>query len=105
MKPSHATPTPAAGTPAAGAERRVILYGRPGCCLCDDARAVLERLQQELGFALDEIDITTNDDLHKRYLVRIPVVALDGVDLYDFEVDANDLRGRLGHESSPEDSV
>ncbi len=49
----------------------VTLYGRPGCHLCDDA-------------------------LLRRYLERIPVVALDGVELYDFAVDEADLAARLG---------
>ncbi|MGZ4173504.1 MAG: glutaredoxin family protein, partial [Solirubrobacteraceae bacterium] len=35
----------------------VVLYGRPGCCLCDDARALLERVRQSHPFELDERDI------------------------------------------------
>jgi len=71
--------------------RRLTLYGRPGCHLCDDARVVLERV----GEPFDEVDITIDDALHARYLERIPVVVLDGVELYDFFVDEPDLRGRL----------
>jgi glutaredoxin len=70
---------------------RLVLYGRPGCHLCDDARAALERV----GHAFEEIDIEADDDLLKRYLERIPVVALDGVELYDFFVDEEDLRRRV----------
>jgi glutaredoxin len=70
---------------------RLVLYGRPGCHLCDDARAALERV----GQAFEEIDIEADDDLLKRYLERIPVVALDGVELYDFFVDEEDLRRRV----------
>jgi len=71
---------------------RLTLYGRPGCHLCDDARLVLERI----GEPFDEIDIESDDDLLRRYLERIPVVALDGVELYDFIIDEQDLRSRLG---------
>ncbi|HEV2754048.1 MAG TPA: glutaredoxin family protein [Solirubrobacteraceae bacterium] len=67
------------------------MYGRPGCHLCDDARAVLERL----GTPFEEVDITVDDALHRRYLERIPVVVLDGEELYDFFVDEPDLRRRL----------
>jgi glutaredoxin len=74
----------------------VTLYGRPGCHLCDDARAALVALAAELGFALVERDIEADDDLFKRYLERIPVVALDGEELFDFAVDAAVLRERLG---------
>jgi glutaredoxin len=75
---------------------RVTLYSRPGCHLCDDARAELVALQPELGFALVEHDIEADDDLLRRYLERIPVVALDGEELFDFFVDEAVLRNRLG---------
>jgi glutaredoxin len=75
--------------------RTITLYTRPGCHLCDDARAQLVRLQQTLPFALDEVDITTDDALHARYLERIPVVALDGEELFDYFVDEQALRRRF----------
>ena len=73
----------------------VTLYGRSGCCLCDDARSALLRVQAIESFLLEEIDITSDDDLHRRFLVRIPVIALDGLELYDYEVDEADLLRRL----------
>jgi glutaredoxin len=75
--------------------RRLVLYSRPGCHLCDDARVVLERI----GEPFDEIDIDSDDELFKRYLERIPVVALDGEELYDFFVDEADLRTRLAQDA------
>jgi glutaredoxin len=75
--------------------RTVTLYTRPGCHLCDEARTVLERLQRRLPFALEERDITADDDLHSRYLERIPVIALDGEELFDFFVDEAVLSERL----------
>ena len=82
-------------TAAEAPARTVTLFGRPGCHLCDDARAVLERLQGELAFDLAERDIEADDATFKAYLERIPVIALDGEELYDFFVDEADLRGRL----------
>ena len=76
----------------------VTLYGRPGCHLCDDARIVLERLRATAPFVLEEVDIESDDALLKRYLERIPVIALDGEELYDFFVDAGDLRRRVAAE-------
>jgi glutaredoxin len=70
----------------------LVLYGRDGCHLCDEARVVLERV----GHPFEEVDIETDDALLRRYLERIPVVALDGVELYDFFVDEQDLRARVG---------
>ena len=73
----------------------VVLYGRPGCHLCDDARAALERVRAAAAFDLREVDITTDDALHARYLERIPVVTLDGEELFEFFVDEEALVARL----------
>jgi glutaredoxin len=70
---------------------RLVLYSRPGCHLCDDARVVLDRV----GEPFQEVDIESDDQLLKRYLERIPVVVLDGQELYDFFVDEQDLRRRV----------
>jgi len=70
---------------------RLVMYSRPGCHLCDEARVVLERI----GEPFDEVDIDSDDELLKRYLERIPVIALDGEELYDFFVDEQDLRRRV----------
>ena len=73
----------------------VVLFGRPGCCLCDDARAVLERVRAEQPFELLERDIERDENLLRNYLERIPVVTLDGEELFEFAVDEGVLRGRL----------
>jgi glutaredoxin len=75
--------------------REIVLYGRRGCHLCDEARAVLERIRGELPFSLAERDIEQDDALFKAYLERIPVIALDGEELFDFFVDEAELRRRL----------
>ncbi|MBJ7328848.1 MAG: glutaredoxin family protein [Solirubrobacteraceae bacterium] len=73
----------------------LTVYGRPGCHLCDDALVELRRLAPELGFSIEEVDIEADDDLHRRYLERIPVIALDGDELFDFFVDESALRAAL----------
>jgi glutaredoxin len=81
----------------------VTLYSRPGCHLCDDARGVLQRLRARFAFTLEEVDITGDDALHRRYLERIPVIALDGQELFDFFVDEPALAERLrDSERAPE---
>jgi glutaredoxin len=75
--------------------KTVVLYGRPGCHLCGDARVILERIRAELPFALDERDIEQDEALHRAYLERIPVIALDGEELFEFFVDEDELRRRL----------
>jgi glutaredoxin len=73
----------------------VTLYGRPGCHLCDDAREALQRVRLSTPFLFEEIDITTDDTLHARYLERIPVIALDGEELFDYFVDEDALQRRI----------
>jgi glutaredoxin len=73
----------------------IVVYTRPGCHLCVEAIADLRRLQRELGFELSERDIDGDDALQRAYFERIPVVALDGEELFDFYVDEKALRERL----------
>ena len=70
----------------------VVLYGRPACHLCDDARAVLEAA----AVAFEEVDIESDDELFKRYLERIPVVTIDGEEAFELFVDPGELLRRLG---------
>ena len=71
--------------------RSLTLYSRPGCHLCDQAREVLDRV----GARYVEVNIEEDEDLHRRYLERIPVVALDGRELFEFFVDEERLRAWL----------
>ena len=73
----------------------VTLYSRPGCHLCDEARESLRRVQTRAPFTLREVDITTDDMLHARYLERIPVVSVNGQDLFEYEVDEESLARRI----------
>ncbi|HTT27874.1 MAG TPA: glutaredoxin family protein [Solirubrobacteraceae bacterium] len=73
----------------------VVLYAREGCCLCDDARAILDRLRNERPFTLEERDIDCDDALLRVYLERIPVVTIDGVEAFELFVDESELVRRL----------
>jgi glutaredoxin len=57
---------------------RVTLYGKPGCHLCDDARAIVTQVCAELGVTWSEIDITQDEQLVKEYGDQIPVTFVDG---------------------------
>jgi glutaredoxin len=76
---------------------RVVLYTRPDCHLCDEARAGLESLRADgLEFELEEIDIDSDDELLRRFLERIPVVELDGEIVSELWLDPDEIRARLG---------
>ena len=76
-------------------DAEVVLYGRPGCCLCDDARELLVRVRSSHPFSLDERDIESDDALLRAYLERIPVVTIDGVEAFELFVDEAELIERL----------
>ena len=73
----------------------VTLYGKPGCHLCDDAREVVERVREQRPFDLREVDVTLDPGLHREYGERIPVLALDGEELFDYFVEEAVLVERL----------
>lgn len=75
--------------------RTVVLYGRDGCCLCDQAREVLIRVRARFPFALQERDIEQDDALHRAYLERIPVVTIDEEEAFELFVDERELERRL----------
>ena len=74
----------------------VILFGREGCCLCDEAREVLLRVRDQRPFVLRERDIDGDEALLRAYLERIPVVTIDGVEVFEFFVDESEMLRRLG---------
>ena len=73
----------------------VTVYSKPDCHLCADAMEALRRLQPDLDFALEERDITLDEDLHRAYFERIPVICLDGEELCEYFVQEAVVRERL----------
>lgn len=73
----------------------VILYGRPGCHLCDDARTAIGHVRERCEFELVELDIEQDEVLLKAYLERIPVVTVDGTEAFQYFVDEVELRRQL----------
>ena len=76
-------------------ESRVTLIGRPGCHLCDEARAVIDRVTSELGVSWEERSIDDDAELRAMYAEQIPVTLVDG-QRHDFwRVDEARLRSAL----------
>jgi glutaredoxin len=77
---------------------RVTLYTRPGCHLCDDARAVIERVCAELGESFTEVDISAGPESERltgAYGEEIPVTLVDGRQHDFWRVDPVRLRNAL----------
>jgi glutaredoxin len=73
----------------------LTLYGKPGCHLCDDARAAVERATAGRDVALEQVDISLDPALLARLGERIPVLELDGEELFELFVDEGVLKRRL----------
>jgi glutaredoxin len=73
----------------------VTLYGAPGCHLCDDAKDVLDRERELLGFDLEVVDISGDPELEARYREEIPVVLVAGRKAFKYRVDPAELARRV----------
>jgi glutaredoxin len=74
---------------------RITFYGKPGCHLCEDARVALDRLLAGRNLELEVIDVSLDPKLYWAYGERVPVVVVDGEELFEFFVDEDSLRKRL----------
>lgn len=70
---------------------QIDIYSRPGCHLCDEAKAVIERVQRRFAFALRVIDIESDPALEKEYGEQIPVVFVNGNKAFKYHVDEAEL--------------
>ncbi|QDU96982.1 glutaredoxin family protein [Lignipirellula cremea] len=73
------------------AASHVIIYTRQGCCLCDDARRLLE----QYGLAPEMVDIDSSPELQERYTTCVPVVVIDGKERFRGRVNEVLLRRLL----------
>ena len=73
----------------------VIIYSRPGCHLCDEAKAAIHSAGIDDQFTLEEINIESDDELLRKYKYDIPVVTIDGIESFIHRVDAKEFRTRI----------
>ncbi|MFB4313740.1 glutaredoxin family protein [Actinomadura sp. 21ATH] len=71
------------------------MYGKPGCHLCEDARAVIERVAADLGVRWEERDITLSEEDTREYWEQIPVTLINGVQHDFWRVDEARLRNAI----------
>ena len=74
----------------------LTLYGKPGCCLCDEAKlTVTEVTQKRNDTTVEHVDISTDPVLHAQYKERIPVIQVNGNDEFELHVTAEELTNLL----------
>lgn len=74
---------------------KVTLYTRAGCCLCHDAKRVLEAARERAGFDLDEVDIDADPELRRLYNDEVPVIAINGRKAFKYRVTESELMRKL----------
>ena len=73
----------------------VIVYSRPGCHLCDEAKAAITSAGCNDQFTLEEVNIDSDNELLRKYKYDIPVIAIDGIESFIHRVDPSEFRTRI----------
>ena len=73
----------------------VIIYSRPGCHLCDEAKTAIQNAGCSDQFTLEEVNIESDDELLRKYKYDIPVIMIDGVECFIHRVDPQEFERRL----------
>lgn len=73
----------------------VIVYSRPRCHLCDEAKTAIENAGISDHFTLEEINIESDPDLRRKYQYDIPVITIDGVECFKHRVNADQFKMRV----------
>jgi glutaredoxin len=73
----------------------VIIYSRPGCHLCDEAKASILSAGCTDRFTLEEVNIESDDELLRKYKYDIPVILIDGVESFIHRVNPREFLTRI----------
>jgi len=79
----------------APSKAHVVIYSRPGCHLCDEAKQVIEAAPCPNEYTLNEINIESDPDLLKRYKYDIPVITINGVEAFRHRLTSEAFREKL----------
>ena len=74
---------------------QVIIYSRPGCHLCEEAKEAMRAADCAGEYTLDEINIETDSELLKRYGDHIPVITINGTEEFRYTVSPDEFRERM----------
>jgi glutaredoxin len=73
----------------------VIIYSRPGCHLCDEAKAAIMSAGCSDQFTLEEVNIESDEELLRKYKHDIPVISINGVESFIHRVSPDEFRTRI----------
>jgi glutaredoxin len=75
--------------------RKLLLYSRAECCLCEDMKDAIEQVAARIPVQLEEVDVDSSADLRERFGSDVPVLFIDGRKAFKFQVTAKQLERRL----------
>lgn len=81
----------------------VILYTKPGCCLCDTVKAQLSKLRERHRFKLREVNILEDPAAFEEFLEEIPVVFVNGMKAFRYHLDEEEFLRRLDSNPTTEE--
>jgi glutaredoxin len=79
--------------------RKVTLYTRTGCHLCQDAKSEIDSARRQIPFQYEELDIDSDPQLLKLYNEEVPVIAIDGAKAFKYRLTAAELLRKLAARS------
>lgn len=79
--------------------RRLTLYTRNGCCLCEEMKEVVRQVAGELALEMEEINVDGAPDLKEKYGDEVPVLFIDGRKAFKIRVTEGELKKRLRKEA------
>jgi glutaredoxin len=88
--------------PSTSPKRRVPvqLFGKKDCHLCTVAKDVIQRVRRDIPFALEEVDIESDQGLYETFKDRIPVIFIDGKEAFVYKVTERRLKQALENPSA-----
>ena len=78
----------------------VIIYSRPGCHLCDEAKAAIQNAGCINEFTLEEINIESDGDLLRKYKYDIPVITIDGLEVFIHRLTPEEFKQKISHKKA-----
>jgi glutaredoxin len=81
--------------------RKLTLYSREDCCLCDDMKSVIADVGLKIPIEVEVIDVDRSDEVREKFGDEVPVLFVDGKKAFKYRVTARQLAKRLKGENRP----
>lgn len=75
--------------------RQVVVYSRRGCHLCEIVKESLKKLERRGGFAWQEVDVDSDEELRRQFTDEVPVVFIDGRKAFKYRMDEREFLRKL----------